>query len=285
MNRSRKNSTPHDQQQHGIINVTVASMHRRPNFRSEMVNQTLLGTIVRIFEEQHGFYRIENRDGYPGWITKISVVSAEPAAVDNWRRGPLLVCLANHGKVAGNGEPGGRYLVDLVPGVLLKQISENNGNIEVELPDGRRGHVQKKLVVSQSELLRIRASSDNLIEVAKSFIGTPYLWGGTSAKAFDCSGFVQTVFRLNNIELPRDARQMVHEGQAIDPGSGFENLLAGDLMFFGPTPRRIEHVAMYLGEQCYIHSDGDVRINSLHPEHPLFNEFRRRTFRQARRIL
>ena len=89
---------------------------------------------------------------------------------------------------------------------------------------------------------------------------------------------------MNNIHLPRDASQQVHEGELVEPGEHFENVLIGDLLFFGPTAERITHVAIYLGDRHFIHNDSLVRINSLNPEDPLYNEYRLNTLRAIKRI-
>ena len=139
--------------------------------------------------------------------------------------------------------------------------------------------------MDESALRAIPPSRERLIAVARSYLGIPYLWGAASTKAFDCSGFTQTVYRMNNITLPRDASQQVSAGQTVEPGREFENLKPGDLLFFGRNPERITHVAMYLGDRLYIHSAGSVHIRSLDPEHPLFNEYRYDTLQKIKRIL
>jgi cell wall-associated NlpC family hydrolase len=109
------------------------------------------------------------------------------------------------------------------------------------------------------------------------------LWGGTSTKGFDCSGFVQTVFYMNNVFLPRDVSQMILEGEQIESSDDLSNLIPGDLLFFGSNPNRATHVGIYLGNQQFIHSDGWVHINSLNPDAENYNDYRKRTFQAVRR--
>ncbi|HEX9655081.1 MAG TPA: NlpC/P60 family protein, partial [bacterium] len=63
------------------------------------------------------------------------------------------------------------------------------------------------------------------------------------------------------------------------------NVQPGDLLFFGPRPERIIHVAIYLGDHLYIHSSASVHINSLDPEHDLYNEYRHKTLQSIKRVL
>ncbi len=78
-----------------------------------------------------------------------------------------------------------------------------------------------------------------------------YLWGGTVAPNYDCSGLMQAAFKSVGVWLPRDAYQQ----EAFTQKVGFDELLTGDLVFFGSV-EKATHVGLYLGEGCYIHSSG-----------------------------
>ena len=103
-----------------------------------------------------------------------------------------------------------------------------------------------------------------LVDSAEDNLGTPYVWGGSTTAGFDCSGFVQHVFRAHNVKLPRTSRQMAHVGTPI---SGSESSWrVGDLLFFAGNGRTIDHVAMYAGDGRIIHSTstgGGVRYDQL----------------------
>ncbi|MEJ2634370.1 MAG: NlpC/P60 family protein [Calditrichia bacterium] len=95
---------------------------------------------------------------------------------------------------------------------------------------------------------------------------------------------MQTVFRLLNIELPRDSGPMSQTGTGIDIGN-LANLAPADLVFFGKSIHRISHVGIYLGDARYIHSRGYVRINSFNPADPLYEDYLHSLFIKAMRIL
>ena len=108
--------------------------------------------------------------------------------------------------------------------------------------------------------------AQSLLGRAMSLLGTPYRWGGSSPDSgFDCSGLVNYVFRTAlGIELPRVSRDMaqIANGRAIDRSS----LTAGDLVFFGRSGKRIDHVGIYVGDGRFLHAPStgkDVRVDSL----------------------
>jgi cell wall-associated NlpC family hydrolase len=89
-------------------------------------------------------------------------------------------------------------------------------------------------------------TADDYLKTAESFIGVPYLWGGTTALGLDCSGFVQQVYRLNGVALPRDADQQAVLGRKV------EEARAGDLLFFGADS--VTHVALATSATEFIHA-------------------------------
>jgi cell wall-associated NlpC family hydrolase len=78
-----------------------------------------------------------------------------------------------------------------------------------------------------------------------------YLWGGTVAPNYDCSGLMQAAFQSQGIWLPRDSYQQEAFVERVE----IEEMLPGDLVFFG-TPAKTDHVALHLGDLRYIHSSG-----------------------------
>lgn len=97
----------------------------------------------------------------------------------------------------------------------------------------------------------IRDRIPEVIAFTQAAMAVPneYLWGGTVAPNYDCSGLMQAAFASVGIRLPRDAYQQEAFLQPV------EDLIPGDLVFFG-TPEKATHVGLYLGEQRYIHSSG-----------------------------
>jgi cell wall-associated NlpC family hydrolase len=103
-----------------------------------------------------------------------------------------------------------------------------------------------------------------VVPTAEQYIGVPYRYGGTSpATGFDCSGFVQYVYGIQGVDLPRTSRQMAGTGMGIEPSP--RSLAVGDLLLFAQGGR-ISHVAIYAGSGRFIHSSSSgngVRYDDL----------------------
>lgn len=106
------------------------------------------------------------------------------------------------------------------------------------------------------------ASVDQLTSSAYKYIGTPYIYGGTTTRGFDCSGFTRQVFSDLGISLPRTSGAQYGQGQAVAKS----NLQAGDLLFFNTSGAGVSHVGIYIGDQKFIHSQTNqgVSVTSIH---------------------
>jgi hypothetical protein len=102
------------------------------------------------------------------------------------------------------------------------------------------------------------------VETGDEYVGVPYVWGGSTPRGFDCSGFVKYVYRENGVYLPRTSRQMVHAGRSVP--ARIRSLREGDLMLFTGKKGVISHVALYAGNNQILHSSSSghgVRYDDL----------------------
>jgi hypothetical protein len=184
---------------------------------------------------------------------------------------------ANVGYVLSEADVESLPVSDVVAGTRIIAGGAEGGFRHVVLPGGREGYAREEDIGGPTPAIPDRV---HLVERAKRFIGIPYIWGGASPKGFDCSGFVKIVFRIEGIELPRDSDLLARMGRAIT----LDAASVGDLLFFGEGGL-VSHVAICLGEGRFIHSYGDVRINSLYADDPLYEEKLAKTLLFARCIL
>jgi cell wall-associated NlpC family hydrolase len=119
--------------------------------------------------------------------------------------------------------------------------------VEVRLPDNRRAWAPVGgLVVGSWQ----PQSAERVIEVGRDFVGVPYKWGGVDPNGWDCSGFVQEVFRLGGHQVPRLADAQYEACAKVE----MEELQPGDLVFFNTDGSGVSHVGIYTGERCFLHA-------------------------------
>lgn len=280
------------EKKYAIVNVSVANMRTEPGFWQSMATQALLGTVLRVYEKKGGWYLVQTPDDYIAWVFSPQIWRVTKAEANNWLKSSKIIVTSHYGFSYEKADENSQHISDICSGDLLLYKGEKNGFYEVEYPDGERtAYVKKDAAAPFDEWLASRKpTGENIIKTAKTLMGLPYLWGGTSAKGLDCSGFTKLVYFLNGILLPRDASQQVLTGTAIDTENGWENCQAGDLLFFGHVDEEtgeehVGHVAIYIGNNEFIHSGGILQINSFEKDSDNFSEFSYKSYIKARRII
>jgi cell wall-associated NlpC family hydrolase len=277
----------------GIVCVSVGNVRNNPRHPAEMGTQAMMGMVVKLLEKRRGWYHVQLPDNYIGWLEESAMKVTTEAGIEFWKSAQKAIVTTIFTFVRERPTSTSQPVSDAVAGVLLKQESSAGPWVSVELPDGRKGYIERSSVDDYAHWKKTRRLTPENIEVtAKSLIGIPYLWGGTSPKGMDCSGFTKTVFRLNGLELSRDADQQAAGGEVVEKGSDFENLKKGDLLFFGrratdQKPEDISHVGIYLGKKEFIHTPGGagVKINSFDPAASNYNDYELKRFVRARRYI
>ena len=221
-----------------ICIVPVAPIRAEGSHRTEMVSQILLAETATVISETKDFFQIQmHQDGYEGWCQRLQLqILPEGANIitkgytSNWVSSAML-----------NGQP-----IQLPLGTPI--VSSTQANFELSYSDA--------IIDPANNVF----TSEALEKVTNQFLGTAYLWGGRTVFGIDCSGFVQIVFKLFNINLPRDAYQQAEVGEDI----GFlAESKPGDLAFFDNEQGKITHVGILLSPQSIIHASAIVRIDPI----------------------
>lgn len=276
----------------GIVNVSVANLRSEPGHSQELATQALLGSPLEILDFQNGWYLVRTPDRYLAWLEPGAFVRMTPAQAETWLALPLYQFIPAHG--VATGAPGSDAVItDLVAGNLLAKTGNAEGDYEmVGLPDGTTCWV-KAMDLTAVDFTKSapELSTDALLAAARNLAGRPYLWGGTSPKGMDCSGFTKIAYYLNGFVIPRDASQQVHAGEEVILTPDFANLLPGDELFFGSYredgSEKITHVGFYTGNGRFLHAGADngrIIEQSLLPESPDFAEHRLKSLLRARRL-
>jgi len=156
----------------------------------------------------------------------------------------------------------------LVVATLLYMIFTIFSNFDTPL--------DKPQYITNGEQYDIKINGTDLVSYANTFLGMQYLWGGTTpaisdttgkyiSGGFDCSGFVQYVYKNFGINLPRTTMDQVNKGASVN----INNLEMGDLVFFmtnSARPYEVSHVGIYIGNNKFIHSPSSndvIKISEL----------------------
>lgn len=283
----------------GVVRLSVCNIRSKPKHSGELATQATMGTHLKVLKEQDGWFLVQTPDNYLGWLDKGGFTLMDGTEMTGWEKSKKLVVQAEFAKVYA--EPSlsvadsTEIVSDLVFGnVLINRglYKDNDQLYQVELPDGRTGFVIRRNCIDFKIWMKNpHITGENIVGTARRFIGNPYLWGGTSSKGFDCSGFTKTVYFWHGIQLERDASLQVHTGIKVETDtSTWKNLQPGDLLFFGraATPEkkeRISHVAIWMGEGKIIHAAELVKIESLIRGEENFAADRVQTFIRAKRMI
>ena len=285
---------------YGVINLSVANMRTQPGNASEMATQSLLGTQVDILQKDRGEYRVRTPEGYISYVPASSVVAMNKQEIADWKANKKLIYTQEFGKSYSQADQKSMRVSDLVYGDILALKGESAAFYQVEYPDKRQAFIPKEEALTFEQWLSSRdLTSENVLASAKTMMGLPYLWGGTSVKGVDCSGFTKTAYYMNGVVIPRDASQQVLVGDKIDildkdghfdSEKALKNLKPADLLFFASGKNsnpnaRVTHVALYIGNGEFIHAAGTVRINSMLKNAQNYDDFQTRTVVAARRYI
>lgn len=256
-----------------LVTAPILPLMTRPSRQCERGDEVLFGMTVEVLEDTRaGWYLVEAPYRYTGYAPGDGLLFGESSA-GRWAALPKQVVLRGICDVLSAPEVESWPLVTLPRGALLSPRGEPNekGWQRVVLPDGREGYTKCSFLGTYHET---PAFSDEfalrraLTETALTYLGTHYRWGGKTPMGIDCSGLTAMSYLLNGVVIYRDAQ--IKEGFPLHEIPRADKK-PGDLLFFPG------HVALYLGEERYIHStakngsDGVV-INSLNPAAPDYRE-------------
>lgn len=257
-----------------LVRIPAASLRTQGRHAAEMATQAVLGTPLRVLEQAGEWFRVQTPDGYIAYVPSSSIVERTDTDMAAWRAANRYVVTAPYQirVYTTPDNPGLRDVVsDLVNGCIIEDADDQapgvgrNGYIHIKLPDGRKGYVAADAITPIAEWAAQPFDAQKILDIAYSMEGTPYLWGGTSTKALDCSGLAKVSYLSNGIILMRDASQQALTGTRIE-AADWHDCEAGDLLFFGTRSGRVTHVAIYDEAGNYVHSSGRVKRNSVDPE-------------------
>ena len=261
-----------------IVTQNVVNLYTEPDTSSALASQAILGERVSAGEEQNGFVRVTTEDGYQSWMkagpllpdagieryfTTIAALFAEVYTRPDVRS-EIWTKLSVGSRVfpARRANIGDWVPVDLPGGYIHSvNLSQTHESLEISSADNLK--LAQESGLRRSDI--VSALGINITETAKRLIGTPYLWGGTTPFGMDCSGLTQLAYKLNGIQLLRDASMQFADGRfvQVEEGQSLETAIldAGDLVAFSRRPdKRPTHIGLALGDGRFLHSRGGLGV-------------------------
>ena len=250
--------------QYAICTVAAAPVRKEPSHRSEMTNQLLFGETMEVLESKEEWFRIRSAyDNYEGWLTHHLISETDEAT---FKSGVNYFATALINPVTLPDQ-----LINAPMGSALVGFDEET---RLLWDERYKYHGTYKNITKPFD-------AELLHKTAHAWINAPYLWGGKTLMGVDCSGFVQTVYKVLGIRLQRDAYQQAEQGVPVH----LSEAKTGDLAFFHNKNGRVIHVGLVLNGQQIIHASGKVRIDRLDEQGIVNSENRKRThqFHSVRR--
>jgi len=224
----------------------MVSLRETPSHKSQMVNQLLFGDLFLIKDEINNWFFIETiDDNYKAWVD------------DN------QVFILNETDFKANRDANKVY--SLKESITTKAQDDQKTTIRYTFGSSLPNYEDSKFSICNNSFIhtgdvQIPGKGLNVIEIAKEYLESPYLWGGRSIFGIDCSGFTQIVFKLAGILLARDSSQQIEMGSVL---SFIEEAKEGDLAFFENEEGLIVHVGILIDNHTIIHASGKVRIDKI----------------------
>ncbi len=264
-----------------VVEFSTNYLRLKPDYEAPLETQELMGTVVEIVGEQGYWREVITPQPYRAWCTDHGLIEMTASELEAYEAAPKVMFTGLYGHIYMKPSFKSATMCDLVGGDIIRLVRKKGRWTEVMLPSGKTGFVPSKELKIHNGFMSIAQGegsadsiapekTESIITEAHRLLGSPYLWGGMSAKGVDCSGLVRISHIMNGILLPRNASQQINCGDRIDH-TDIGNLQRGDLVFFGSPAKepggkpRVTHVAIYMGDGKIIHSSHCVRINSLIP--------------------
>lgn len=238
-----------------ISSMSIIPIRKKPDEQSEMVSQMLFGELCTIKKSNKEWSQILTLDdNYTGWVDSKMLTQIKNKELLN---SPITIIpevlvyiqSVNH-----------ETKYPIVAGSKLYNYEEIKRQFII---DG-----QKFNLLTPFDLIDSNHKPGNIIPIALKYLHAPYLWGGKSPFGIDCSAFVQIVYKINQIWLPRDAQQQY---DYLEETVQISNIQPGYLAFFSKDGRKINHVGIVTEDSKIIHASGKVRVDKL-DEKGIYNQ-------------
>ena len=236
----------------------VTPVREEPSHAAEQATQLLFGEVCEVMDRRSSWTKIRSTmDGQVGWVVSKMMTPISYEEVERYQQADAMGVVATPMAVATDTQTSEQMMLTI--GTRLPYYKK--GTFEVL---GKRYKINPRCVY-EVKGDRLEVKGEDVVRVAQSLLNVPYLWGGKNMMGYDCSGFTQTVYSVFGINLLRNAREQVTQGQVV---SSLAEAQPGDLVFFdhsdrNPEATKITHVGMLISPTEVIHCAGYVHVDNI----------------------
>ncbi len=265
------------EQKFGIVTAATAFTYGAPEPPRESLTEALMGDPVYLLRDAgNGYFLCLSHEGYVGYISEENIARMDAGRFTEYQQGEQAFFQRNHDV--------GDRMIPMGARIKVSGHADAGESVLLEMPEGTEVRVPADAVVTR--VSRPHPKALEAIRVAEQMYGTRYVWAGKSTEGVDCSGLVQTAFRSQGVNMPRDSYMQAYVGALVGTYHYREEMREGDLLFFLGHQGRITHVAIYKGNDVYLEaSRGRVRLTSFNPEDERYDASRAASFAFAKRPL
>ena len=238
-----------------IAHCTITPVRQEPSEGSEQLTQLLFGEVCEVLDRLPRWTKIRSTlDGQEGWVDFKMLTSAHIPYPISHIQAVVAIPMA----IATAMETGEELMLTL--GTRLPNYA--HGTFEVL---GKQYLIDPACVNEAIRLGGDKAKGEEICAIAQTLLNAPYLWGGKNAMGIDCSGFTQVVYETQGVNLLRNAREQMTQGELVP---SLVEAQPGDLAFFDhadrdPKATNISHVGLLLSPTKIIHCSGCVHIDTI----------------------
>lgn len=225
------------------VNSQTINVREKASTSSKVIKQLKLNTEVKVLAEENGWYKvdIDKKNGYIASNLLSTTKKETSRGTLNDRETTVIKPEDNTKKEENKKQP-------VVEENKKNEATQNNKDTNITATPATNNNNNTNTTVQPSK-------GEQVIAYAKKFLGYKYVYGGTTPKGFDCSGFTQYVYKNFGVSINRTAQAQYKNGKAVSK----ENLQIGDLLMFGTSSSNINHVGIYIGGNMFIHAANSKR--------------------------
>lgn len=262
----------------GIITEDSVNFRASPDISSKILDQLNKGTKVSVAASEGDWYKVNYSDA-TGWVNGNYITVRDEMISAGVVNADVL-------NVRSESNTSSEILTKLKKGDMVEIFEQSGDWYRISIDEDRYGWIHIDYITIREERVSrgteevhtpaedpvVEANTDlrqQIIDYSKKLIGIKYVYGGSSTKGFDCSGFVSYVYKKFGLTLPRASKDMGKGGNSVKKA----DLQLGDLVFFDTNGglNGINHVGIYIGNSKFIHASSSlgrkVTISSLNDKY------------------